>query len=543
MLLQKDSWSFIYISYIVPLELKESIVEILSYTLFTSSIPLLYSFPSQDKPDSSFLSLLLQLALQHPHTTLRNTILSLLANLLELGSYPVHPLLSPAVKLMYPSLTSLMAEGMKNEMTEEELCEVIRVTTTVSKSFHYLWFIVREVKSVMITNQTINLDLICFLFYITSLPSQNLASLTLDSWFLITVRITSFIHSKDMNEFYIKSVLPDHSDCYTTLLRMLRNQLLIPSYQSLSSDTQFILFNTPQNQLQLLQTADSMFNWKPSFGDDSRTEPFPAILEFETTPFRHGPPGCEDLLRSLYANVGEELIQWLSQDLLRFSEEVAEADLFVISQMLNEITSNREENPMVGYYESLPCRLLLSSKPVQISHNLCRISIRDHHSLFFSLDKSLWWLWDFSHFLLNSLLQSFKLSIPLLLACLLNPHRVHTQLICCFFSQCITAIIWRILGLSHHYWFLTLFIWIVEFIIELFHCCIRSLQISQNLDHSPSRWVYDSSTWDSAESTRSIVAWCESIWENCFCLWMYDGPVYISSSIPALWFYKTKSDM
>ena len=244
----------------------------------------------------------------------------------------------------------------------------------------------------MITNQTINLDLICFLFYITSLPSQNLASLTLDSWFLITVRITSFIHSKDMNEFYIKSVLPDHSDCYTTLLRMLRNQLLIPSYQSLSSDTQFILFNTPQNQLQLLQTADSMFNWKPSFGDDSRTEPFPAILEFETTPFRHGPPGCEDLLRSLYANVGEELIQWLSQDLLRFSEEVAEADLFVISQMLNEITSNREENPMVGYYESLPCRLLLSSKPVQISHNLCRISIRDHHSLFFSLDKSLWWL-------------------------------------------------------------------------------------------------------------------------------------------------------
>ena len=121
--------------------------------------------------------------------------------------------------------------------------------------------------------------------------------------------------------------------------------------------------------------------------------------------------------------------------------------------------------------------------------------------------------------------------------------RVHTQLICCFFSQCITAIIWRILGLSHHYWFLTLFIWIVEFIIELFHCCIRSLQISQNLDHSPSRWVYDSSTWDSAESTRSIVAWCESIWENCFCLWMYDGPVYISSSIPALWFYKTKSDM
>ena len=151
--------------------------------------------------------------------------------------------------------------------------------------------------------------------------------------------------------------------------------------------------------------------------------------------------------------------------------------------------------------------------------------------------------YETSHFLLNSLLQSFKLSIPLLLACLLNPHRVHTQLICYFFSQCITAIIWRILGLSHHYWFLTLFIWIVEFIIELFHCCIRSLQISQNLDHSPSRWVYDSSTWDSAESTRSIVAWCESIWENCFCLWMYDGPVYISSSIPALWFYKTKSDM
>ena len=193
MLLQKDSWSLVQISFIVPLELKESIIDILSYTLFTSSIPSLYSFPSHEKPDSSFLSLLLQLALQHPHTTLRNTILSLLTNLLELGSYPVHPLLTPAVKLMYPSLTSLMAEGMKNKMTKDELYETIRVTTTLSIISDSLWFIVREVKSVMIVNQAINLDFIYFLFYITSLPSQNLASLTLDSWLLITVWSVSFV--------------------------------------------------------------------------------------------------------------------------------------------------------------------------------------------------------------------------------------------------------------------------------------------------------------------------------------------------------------
>ena len=293
----------------------------------------------------------MQLALQHPHTSLRTRVLSLLTSLLELGSYPVHPLLNPAVKLMYPSLMSLMAEGMKGEMDGDELYEIVQVTTTLSKVLSLILELVREVKSVMIINHSINLDLLHFLFYITSLPSQGIASLTLDSWLLITVRSFLFSHMKDMDEFYVKSILPDGSHCYTTLLHILRNQLLIPSYQSLSAEAQFSLFNAPQNQLQLLQAAEPMLNWKPSFGDDSRTEPFPAILELETTPFRHGPPGCEDLLRSLYANVGEDLLRWLNQDLLISSEETSEASLYVISQMLNEITSNKEENRIVRMIE------------------------------------------------------------------------------------------------------------------------------------------------------------------------------------------------
>lgn len=104
----------------------------MSYTRFITNLILLYSYPSSDKPESSFLSLLLELSLHHPHTSLRNTILSILSTLIVLREYPTPSRFSHAIKHVYSSLTSLMAEAMKNEMDEDELYLTVQVVTTLS---------------------------------------------------------------------------------------------------------------------------------------------------------------------------------------------------------------------------------------------------------------------------------------------------------------------------------------------------------------------------------------------------------------------------
>lgn len=148
-----------------------------------------------------------------------------------------------------------------------------------------------------------------------------------------------------MDAFYVKHALPGGDDAYTTLLQLLRDQLVIsdvpPTAKLLAR------FHDAATQLQLLRSAESFLLWRPPLGDDVRNEPFPALLAAETTAFRHGPPGCEELLRSLYSNVGEELLWWLLRDLATAPERRCEADCFVLGQFLCEIASDREGNPMV----------------------------------------------------------------------------------------------------------------------------------------------------------------------------------------------------
>lgn len=130
-LLQEDSITSLSFSLSVPLSLKESIILSLSYTLFSCTLPSLYSFPDASDPERSFLSLLLQLSLHHPHTSLRCYILSLLSRLLELGSFPVHPLFHSAVRLVYASLLQLCDAAMRGDFAEQELFEVVRAVTTL----------------------------------------------------------------------------------------------------------------------------------------------------------------------------------------------------------------------------------------------------------------------------------------------------------------------------------------------------------------------------------------------------------------------------
>ena len=130
-LLQEDSCDDIFASLAVPLPLKESIIVTLSYTLFSCTLPSLYSFPADSPPERSFLSLLLSLSLQHPHSSLRCRILSLLSHLLELGSFPVHPLFHAATHLVYVSLQQLCDAAMRGDFAEQELFEVVRAVTTL----------------------------------------------------------------------------------------------------------------------------------------------------------------------------------------------------------------------------------------------------------------------------------------------------------------------------------------------------------------------------------------------------------------------------
>lgn len=70
--------------------------------------------------------------------------------------------------------------------------------------------------------------------------------------------------------------------------------------EQLSITSLFNDFAQMGNQLKRMRNIESILNWKPLYAEDAKAEVYPGILEFETTPFRHGPPGCEDVLRSLY---------------------------------------------------------------------------------------------------------------------------------------------------------------------------------------------------------------------------------------------------
>ena len=142
------------------------------------------------------------------------------------------------------------------------------------------------------------------------------------------------------------------------LLLLLRNQLANHELSAFSSDAVYNAFVNPGNQLQLLQNSEHVLNWRPQIADDAKNEVFPAVLEMETSPFRHGPPGCEDVIRCLFGKLGNgvlgEMIGVLKTERVGECEvseaqdtNLVEADLYVLGQFIEEMRANKEDHAMV----------------------------------------------------------------------------------------------------------------------------------------------------------------------------------------------------
>lgn len=161
-----------------------------------------------------------------------------------------------------------------------------------------------------------------------------------------------------MPAFYEASIAFQNNSCAMTLLLLLRNQLASHEAVGFSSDAVYNAFVNPGNQLQLLQNSEHVLNWRPQIADDAKNEVFPAVLEMETSPFRHGPPGCEDVIRCLFGRLGSgvlgEMIRVLKNEQVAVCGEsenqdvsLVEADLYVLGQFIEEMRSNRDDYPIV----------------------------------------------------------------------------------------------------------------------------------------------------------------------------------------------------
>lgn len=92
------------------------------------------------------------------------------------------------------------------------------------------------------------------------------------------------------------------------LVNTLRDQLVIQEAEQVSFQSLYSHFSQLDNQFKLIRNLDNLLNWKPLYAEDSRAEIYPAILELETSPFRHGPPGCEDVIRCIYSQMTTQLL-------------------------------------------------------------------------------------------------------------------------------------------------------------------------------------------------------------------------------------------
>ena len=170
------------------------------------------------------------------------------------------------------------------------------------------------------------------------------------------------------------------------LLLLLRNQLANHDTTGFSSEAVYNAFINPGNQLQLLQNSEHVLNWRPQIADDPKNEVFPAVLEMETSPFRHGPPGCEDVIRVLFGKLGNGVLgemigvlkgeqvsvgvvsdgqvsvgvvsdEQVSVGVMSDEQEakLVEADLYVLGQFIEEMRADKEEHPIVcvrRYYKA-----------------------------------------------------------------------------------------------------------------------------------------------------------------------------------------------
>ena len=58
----------------------------------------------------------------------------------------------------------------------------------------------------------------------------------------------------------------------------------------------------------------------------------------ETSPFRHGPPGCEDVIRSMFERIGSKLLELMSASLSAETDPLKlEADLYILGQFVESL--------------------------------------------------------------------------------------------------------------------------------------------------------------------------------------------------------------
>ena len=139
-----------------------------------------------------------------------------------------------------------------------------------------------------------------------------------------------------MDDFY--GVAIRGQPCYEALLFVCRDQIVDREVRS----------DVFSQVLPPIQLVERIACWKPRMFDDFKSEVYPAILEMETSPFRHGPPGCEDILRSMFERIGSKLLESMSASLSDGADPLKlEADLYILGQFVESIMVDLDHDKKV----------------------------------------------------------------------------------------------------------------------------------------------------------------------------------------------------
>ena len=104
-----------------------------------------------------------------------------------------------------------------------------------------------------------------------------------------------------------------------------------------------------------MQLVERIVCWKPRAFDDFKSEVYPGIFEMETSPFRHGPPGCEDVIRSMFERIGSKLLELMSASLSAETDPLKlEADLYILGQFVESLMVDLDHGNKV-FFEDLIC--------------------------------------------------------------------------------------------------------------------------------------------------------------------------------------------
>lgn len=119
-----------------------------------------------------------------------------------------------------------------------------------------------------------------------------------------------------------------------------------------------------------IQLVERIACWKHRAFDDFKNEVYPAVFEMETSPFRHGPPGCEDVIRSMFERMGSKLLELMSASMSVETDPLKlEADLYILGQFVESIMVDFDHENEVLFEDLffLQIRYLLSFFPSILS--------------------------------------------------------------------------------------------------------------------------------------------------------------------------------